>query len=297
MNSPFFSTASGWTIDGHTRLLGIIGDPVSHSLSPAMHNLAFLALGLNLRYLAFHVKPERLEEAVRGFAAQGMVGFNATIPHKEALVGLMDRLDDQVALLGAVNTVAIDSQGGLRGYNTDVHGFHAALEQAFPGRLQGARAVVLGAGGAARAVVAGLVAGGVTSITVANRTAERGQKLLEELAPALGQVTCRGVPLTAERIPLEECELLVNTTSMGLHGEPISGVDVSRLPKEAVVNDIVYSPPVTPLMQAALTRGLGVLNGLDMLIHQGAQAFRIWTGREMPIPLIKAHLDGLAAKA
>ncbi|MBF0426938.1 MAG: shikimate dehydrogenase [Magnetococcales bacterium] len=281
-------------IDGQTRLLGVIGDPVAHSLSPAMHNLALELLQINARYLAFHVKPSQLAVAVRGFAAQGVLGFNATLPHKEALLKLMDWVDDEAMLMGAVNTVRIESDGRLLGYNTDAYGFHQAVESRFPGHLRDARVVVLGAGGAARGVVAGLALAGVGRITVANRTLTRAEHLIDSLTgPALARVERRAIPLEAAKLPLEGCTLLVNTTSAGMHGESLAAVAWHRLPAEAVVVDIIYAPSCTPFLQAAQKRGLRVQNGLEMLIRQGARSLQLWTGAEMPLAPVREHLERL----
>ncbi|MBF0296793.1 MAG: shikimate dehydrogenase [Magnetococcales bacterium] len=276
-------------IDGKTRLLGVIGDPVHHSLSPAMHNLACAELGLNYCYLPMHVVPENLRKAVEGMRAIGMVGFNATIPHKEALVSMMDELDPVAAMIGAVNTVAISSEGRLWGYNTDVYGFVTALREAHVVSLQDASVVVLGAGGAARGVVAGLLELGVGRIVLVNRTESRAVAL----AAASGSGLVEAVSWSVLSEVLEGCRLLVNTTSLGLSGVESGVLDLSPLSDGAFVYDIVYSPPETPLMAAARARGLRAENGLGMLIHQGARAFEIWTGRQMPVARVEVLLRGL----
>ncbi|MBF0160843.1 MAG: shikimate dehydrogenase [Magnetococcales bacterium] len=281
--------------NAQTRLLGVIGHPVAHSLSPALHNPALAWLGLNMRYLAFHVYPERLPEAVRGFVAMGMRGFNATVPHKEALLPLMDWLDPLAERIGAVNTVAIDPDGLLRGYNTDAQGFTDALAETEGWRSStewGDRSVlVLGAGGAARGVVVGLLEAGIRTLTVANRTLARAEQLLADLAPHYPQATLRAVP--QEPLPLEGVDLLVNTTLLGLAGEEMQMVEMDRLPDTALIYDIVYAPRETPLLRAAKRRGLAVQNGLGMLIHQGRRGFKIWTGEEMPVERVRARLLGL----
>lgn len=282
--------------DAQTRLLGVIGDPVAHSLSPAMHNPALAWLGLNYRYMAFQVHPDRLREAVHGFRAMGMVGFNATIPHKEALLREMDWLHPLAQWIGAVNTVAIDPDGTLRGYNTDAQGFTDDLAGYFSGDLQATEVVVLGAGGAARGVVVGLLEEGAARITVANRTLERAERLVTELASHYPWATLTAAPLTLgagqreKALPLGNCRLLVNTTSLGMSGEGGGMVDLAPLPDDALVYDIVYNPRRTPLLQAAEARGLQVANGLGMLVHQGARAFKIWTGQEMPVERIRQRL-------
>ncbi|MBF0125366.1 MAG: shikimate dehydrogenase, partial [Magnetococcales bacterium] len=194
--------------------------------------------------------------------------------------------------IGAVNTVVIDQDGLLTGYNTDSYGFTTALEQKFPGELAGSSAVIIGAGGAVKAVVIGLLAFGVAHITIANRTLARSQALLQQL-PAAAQLICDAVPLLPECLPLEACQLLINGSSLGMRGEIITAVDLDRLPDQAVVYDLIYRPAVTPLLAQSVVRGLRTLNGLGMLIHQGARAFALWTGRTMPVAAVTAHLNTL----
>ncbi|MBF0125739.1 MAG: shikimate dehydrogenase [Magnetococcales bacterium] len=272
-------------IDGKTRLLGVIGDPVHHTLSPGMHNLACADLGLNIRYLPLHVRPENLADAVKGLRAIGAMGFNATIPHKEALLPLMDTLDPVAEMIGAVNTVVIGADGRLSGYNTDAYGFMTALREVFSAPLEELTVVVLGAGGAARGVLAGLSRLGAGRIFLANRTWSKAVDLAERF---------NALPVPWDRLPLEGCGLLINTTSLGLGGTDVREVDLSRLPGSALVYDIVYSPPLTPLLAAARARGLKGENGLGMLIHQGARAFEIWTGQKMPVAKVRSLLGGLA---
>lgn len=284
--------------NGQTRLLGVIGHPIAHTLSPAIHNPALAWLGLNMRYLAFHVHPAQLERAVRGFVAIGLVGFNATIPHKEALLPLMDWVDPLAQRIGAVNTVSIDeADGTLRGYNTDAQGFTDALQEAYtterPLELDRTQVVVLGAGGAARGVVVGLLEAGAKQIAVANRTPARAARLVADLRPHYPQATLVPLPLEAHALPLESCDLLVNTTLLGLAGETMEMVHMHRLPTTALVYDIVYSPKETPLLHAAKEQGLAILNGLGMLIHQGSRAFEIWTGQKMPVTAVRERLLGL----
>lgn len=280
-------------IDGETGLLGVIGDPVHHSLSPAMHNLACAALGLNCRYLPFHVTPENLKKAVQGLRAIGVKGFNATIPHKEKLVPLMDALDPVAEQIGAVNTVVVETDGRMTGYNTDAYGFMTALREVFSDPLEPFPVVVLGAGGAARGVLAGLAQLGARSICLVNRTVARAEALagrFQTLFPAV-EITPR--PWSFAALPLPACRLLINTTSLGLAGEGAGEVELSRLPESALVYDIVYSPTVTPLMAMARSRGLQAENGLGMLIHQGARAFELWTGQKMPVENVRLRLDAL----
>lgn len=285
---------SSWLPSGRTQLLGVIGDPIRHSLSPLMHNTALHALGLDYCYLPFHVKPEMLTQAVRGFQAMGMLGFNATIPHKEALLPLMDWLTPLAERIGAVNTVAIDATGSLRGYNTDAQGFTDDLCYRWPMAINGWQVLMLGAGGAARGVAVGLLEAGVKKLTVANRTGHRAKQLMDALAPFYPQAEIQAVPLNGDQLPLEQIQLLVNTTSIGLRGEEENPIPLARLPDSARVYDIVYSPPQTPLLRAAKARGLQTANGLGMLVFQGARSFEIWTGQKMPVDRVYQRLANLA---
>jgi shikimate dehydrogenase len=280
--------------NGQTRLLGVIGHPIAHTLSPSMHNPALAWLGLNMRYLAFHVHPDKLADAVRGFVAIGMAGFNATVPHKEALLPLMDWLDPLAQRIKAVNTVVIDADGTLRGYNTDAQGFTDALAEsdwnASPAQLAEVSVLVLGAGGAARGVVVGLLEAGARQVTIANRTLPRVEQLVHDLTPWYPQARLTAIPLEGAPLPLASCDLLVNTTLLGLKGEEMQMVDMQRLPSTALVYDIVYSPRETPLLQAARRQGLATQNGLGMLIHQGSRAFTLWTGQKMPVEQVRERL-------
>ncbi|WP_130471695.1 shikimate dehydrogenase [Candidatus Magnetaquicoccus inordinatus] len=279
--------------DSQTRLLGVIGHPVAHSLSPAIHNPALAWLGLNMRYLAFPVHPDQLATAVRGFVAMGMLGFNATVPHKEALLPLMDHLEPLAQRIGAVNTVRIDEQGKLHGYNTDAPGFVDSLMESHPLDLPTSNVLLLGAGGAARGVVAGLLEAGCQRITVANRTPARAQQLLHDLAAHYPAAALQAAPLQEELLPMGDYDLLINTTLLGLHGDPSLPLSPQRLPSRAVVCDIVYNPPETPLLQAARLQGLATLNGLGMLLQQASRAFTLWTGQPMPIVEVRQRLLGL----
>ncbi|MEO5335029.1 MAG: shikimate dehydrogenase [Magnetococcus sp. YQC-5] len=278
------------SIDGHTRLLGVIGDPIHHSLSPAMHNLAYAELGLNYRYLPFHVRPQDLADAVHGLRAIGAIGFNATIPHKEKLLPLMDEVDPMAQMIGAVNTVRIGADGRMQGYNTDVYGFKTALRDSFFLPLESLSIVVLGAGGAARGVLMGLLQLGAKHIFLVNRTFSRAEGLAEQCTLLFPDAVITPLEWNPETLPLAQCELLINTTSLGLKDGDALPLDLSCMPAQGFVYDIIYSPVVTPLMAAASLQGLSTENGLGMLIHQGARAFEIWTGVKMPVTKVKAKL-------
>lgn len=263
-------------VGGATRVAGIIGWPVAHSLSPAMHNAAFAACGLDWTYVAFPVHPERVAQAVRGLAAAGVAGLNVTIPHKHAVIGLCSSVSPAVEAIGAANTLVPDGDGGWRADNTDAPGFVRAVDEQAPVDLDGRDVLLIGAGGAARAVAFGLRGRGAR-ILVANRTAARAREVGEpvEFAPAAIAGACAGAAL------------VVNCTSLGLGG---GGVP-PKLPLDClgpghVVADVVYSPTGTAWLDAAAARGARTVDGRAMLLHQGAAAFAQWTGVEPPVDVM-----------
>ncbi len=269
-------------IGGATRIVGVIGWPVAHSLSPAMHNAAFAALGLDFCYVPFAVAPSQLGDALAGALALSVVGLNVTVPHKESVLPLC-AVDAEARRIGAVNTLVRDGDRWW-GHNTDRHGFACLLDEA---RVERPRhAVVLGAGGAARAVVAEL-AERAEHLTIASRRA--GILTVGDRAHAFGEV--QGI----DGELLAGCDLLVDTTPRGLQGEPPM-VDLSRLPRTAVVVDLVVKP-MTPLVAAARQLGLAAHTGEAMLLHQGARAFSLWTGVEAPVEVMRRALVDALARA
>ncbi|MDI6870005.1 MAG: shikimate dehydrogenase [Bacillota bacterium] len=278
----------GRMITGATQVVGVIGDPVAHSRSPAMHNAAFAAAGLDWVYLAWRVEPEALPAAVRGLRALGVRGFNVTVPHKVAILPLLDEVGEEAAAIGAVNTV-VDCGGGWRGENTDAEGFLRSL-LAFGVDPAGCRAVLLGAGGAARAVGYALVRGGAASLHLANRTEGRAHRL----AGALGRwgstaLSAGGLGGAALRRMLAGADLVVNATSTALAGAGVP-VPLEWLPPGRVYCDLAYGPAVAPVLEAARQRGLSVLGGEEMLLHQGALAFERWTGEKPSLDAMRAAL-------
>jgi len=273
------------SIDGHTKVTGIIGWPVEHSLSPAMHNAAYEALGLNWVYVAFPVAPDGVGDALRGLAAAGCAGLNVTIPHKQAVIPYCSATSDAVEAIGAANTLIPDGDGGFRADNTDAAGFLRALDAVAGLDLSGAQALVIGAGGAARAVAWSLRSRGAR-LLVSNRTNEK--------AAALGPT----VPFAAATLD-EACasvDLVVNCTSLGLEGDAVPAeLPVDGLRRGQVVADIVYRPGGTPWLAAAADRGAVAVDGLGMLLHQGADAFTQWTGAEPPVEVMERALTGRAS--
>jgi len=253
---------------------GVMGWPVEHSRSPALHGFWLEHYHIDGQYVLLSVPPERLEAALRALPADGFAGCNLTLPHKERALRLVDRADATARRIGAVNTVVVAADGTLEGRNTDAFGFHENLVTTVPEwRAATGPAVVLGAGGAARAVVASLLDQGATEIRLLNRHRERA----EALAAALGgSVTV--LDWEERTAALDGAALLVNATSLGQAGQPPLALALDALPKGAVVNDIVYVPLETPLLAAARARGNSVVDGLGMLLHQARPAFAAWFG-------------------
>lgn len=281
------------TVNGSTRIVGIIGNPVRHSLSPVMQNAAFEACGLDYVYVPFTVAPERLAKAVSGLRALGVGGFNVTIPHKVAIIPYLDELDVTAEDAGAVNTVLV-RDGRMIGHNTDGDGLLDSLKEDLDFVPGTDPILIAGAGGAARGALAALCRAGARMIVVVNRSYDSAALLKEEVNRRYPQVTIEAVPRDGlEKKLLQRTSLLVNTTSLGMHGERIDCIDLSALPASAKVYDMVYSPPFTPLMAEAAVRGIMVSNGLGMLAAQGEKAFRIWTGQSPPKGMMKRVLQAL----
>lgn len=266
----------------------IIGHPVGHSRSPLVHGFWLRRHGIDGSYGRADVQPGDLERFLAAMPGEGWTGGNVTVPHKEAAFRLVE-VDDPAALaLGAINTLWVEN-GRIRGCNTDVEGFLANLDQEAQGwddRL--GKVVVVGAGGAARAVAYGLLERRARSIVVLNRTQERA----EALAGTLGEGRIEALPWAKARAALADAALLVNTTSLGMQGQPPLELDLEALPDRSIVNDIVYVPLVTPLLRAAAARGNRTVDGLGMLLHQAVPGFRRWFG---VTPSVTGDLRALVA--
>lgn len=278
-------------ISGTTQLLGVIGDPIAHSLSPVMHNAALAELGVDVVYVAFPVAAEGLGAAIAGFSATGVEGFSVTIPHKQAIVPLLAELTAEAQAVGAVNTVWRTEQGWA-GTNTDVAGFVAPLKARQD--WSGKRALVLGNGGAARAVVVGCGQLGFAAVEVVGRNAEKLANFKQSWAdsPLQPPLTIHGWDALPAR--LSTADLIVNTTPIGMHTAadqtPLQAQDLALAPDHAVVYDLIYTPRPTRLLALAAERGLGVIDGLEMLVQQGAVALELWLQRPVPVATMRQAL-------
>jgi shikimate dehydrogenase len=272
-------------LSGHTRVVGVIGDPVAHSLSPALHNAAFEALGLDWVYVAFPVTRGRGAEAVAAVSALGLAGLNVTMPHKEDVAGACDELTADAAALRSANTVVAGPDGRTVGDSTDGPGFLAALADEGIA-VEGRPVLVLGAGGAARAVVLALGRAGA-SVTVAARRPDAAE-FAAGLAPA-GRTVAFGAVDTAS------FAVIVNATPLGMSGGDPLPDDPEALRAGQAVVDLVYRPADTPLLTAARARGATAVNGLGMLLHQAARSFTLWTGHEAPLDAMRAAVTAALA--
>ncbi|HEX2923784.1 MAG TPA: shikimate dehydrogenase [Chloroflexota bacterium] len=279
-------------ISGTTKALAIFGHPVSHSLSPVIHNAAFSAAGLDYCYLALDVFPEDIAKAVDGVKAMHFAGFTLTAPHKQTVIPLLDELTPEAQAIGAVNTV-VEKDGRWIGTNTDATGFRHQLQLAGMYR-KGMKALMLGSGGAARAVLY-ILSQVASEVIIFNRTLSKAEQLMESLAPFQGNCKWSALPLEKATIGphLEDASLLVNTTSVGMHPDEASCPlpEGLALRSSCGVADLIYSPPKTRLIQMAEAAGAKAASGFDMLLYQGVDAFTFWTGVEPDFEAMKAALQ------
>ena len=278
-------------IQGTTQIYGVIGEPISHSLSPLHHNPAFAALEIDAVYVTFRVSPSSLGDALRGLLALNVQGINVTVPHKSEVFQYVDEVTDTARKIGAVNTLRNDS-GYWIGENTDATGFIRSLEPlglSLPGSSVG----MLGAGGAAKGVAVGLLEAGVSRLFISNRSYDRATVLVELLKASFGQQSVSAVSL--EELEKKELNLLVNTTTVGSDGYS-SPAKLNRFDKLGAVTDIIYRPSRTPLLLEAEKLGLPNLNGGGMLLYQGISAFSFWTRRTAPEIIMRTALDEYLSK-
>lgn len=276
-------------ISGKAKLAGVMGWPISHSRSPRLHNYWLEQYGLDGVFVPLAVPPERGEQAIRALPALGFRGCNVTVPYKELAYRTVDRRDPLAERMRAVNLIVVGADGSLEGRNTDGYGFLENLKAGCPGwSAEAGPAVVLGAGGAARAVVVSLLDAGAPKVRLVNRTRARAEELATELG---GAITV--VDWASRETALENAALLVNTTTQGMTGHDPLDLDLRALPTDAVVNDIVYAPLVTPLLAAAEARGNRTVGGIGMLLHQARPAFAAWFGIDPQVtPELARHVLG-----
>jgi len=272
-------------VTAQTKKAGVFGWPVAHSLSPALHGWWLKHYGIDGSYELLPVKPEDIAAAIRALPANGFVGANVTVPHKEAAAQCMGILDPVAAKLRAVNLIIVRPDGSLEGRNTDGFGFIENLKALAPQlALQGAKAVILGAGGTTKAVANALLDEGAL-VTIANRTEEKARAITDQF----GNIAI--APWAERSAALEGASLLVNTTTLGMSGQPPLEIDLAGLAKGAAVADCVYAPLETDLLKTAKTKGFVAVDGLGMLIHQARPAFNAWFGVDPEVtPALRAHL-------
>ena len=255
-------------------LAGIIGMPVVHSRSPTIHNFWLKAHGIRGAYVPLAVKPERLKEALRGLVALGFRGCNVTMPHKQTAMPLLDRVNETARRIGAVNTIVVEQDGTLSGFNNDGNGFVQSLRDAKRGwRADEGPIQMFGAGGSSRAVVVALLENGARQIRIANRTAEKAQAIADEFGGAV-----KAIAWADRSAALADVALLINCTDQGMIGKPALEVDLERLGKTTLVADLIYTPLETPFLAEARSRGCVTVNGLGLLLNQAKLAFKAWFG-------------------
>jgi len=275
---------------GKARIAGIIGWPIAHSRSPRLHGHWLQRYGIDGAYVPMAVRPEHAERAIAALPMLGFAGVNVTVPHKQTALAVADLVDPVARRIGAVNTLVVQPDGRLHGRNTDAHGFLANLQQGAPDwRAKAGPAVVLGAGGAARAVAAALVDAGVPALRVVNRSLDRAEALAADIGGPI-----HVIPWADRATALGDVALLVNTTTLGMSGQPALDLGLDGLPPRAVVNDIVYAPLETALLAQARRHGNPVVDGIGMLLHQARPGFAAWFGVDPVVDdeLRRVVLDG-----
>ncbi|MFH1825186.1 MAG: shikimate dehydrogenase [Candidatus Firestonebacteria bacterium] len=287
-------------INGLTKLTGVFGYPISHSLSPQMHNAAFEYKRLNYVYVPFEVHPKNLKNVLKNLSSSGIVGINLTIPHKEIAYSCVDVLSKEAKLTKAVNTISV-RRNKLYGFNTDVEGFLKSLKLDGHINPKGKNVLILGAGGAAKGVAFSLLSAGIRSLIIANRTYKRAENLVKEINN-LSRIDSLAIPLKEDYIKeiIGDIDILINTTSVGLykndkslptHHQRVRGLlSHKSLHSKLLVYDLIYNPVETPLMKEAKIVGAKTLNGLGMLLYQGALSWEIWTGKSAPVEIMKDAL-------
>jgi shikimate dehydrogenase len=276
-------------ISGHTKVIAIFGDPIEHTLSPAMHNAAFAAMGLDYVYVPFHVGPDNLKAAVEGIRALGIAGANITVPHKERVIGYLDAVEDEAKRLGAVNTI-VNRDGRLTGYNTDGRGFIMSLREdaGFDPKMK--RVYLCGSGGAARGIAFALAQAGARRVYLFDIDEPKRDRLVMDINSAFSREVARPAALDSDFI--RGAALVVNATPLGMReSDPMPMPEGSFRPGQ-VVYDVIYNPAMTKTLAAAQAAGAKAVNGLGMLLYQGVLAFEHWLGKTPPAEVMKAALGG-----
>jgi len=280
-------------IKATTKIYGIFGHPVEQSLSPVMHNAAFSNLNIDCVYVAFDIQPDGLGSATTAIRTLGIKGINVTIPHKERIISFLDGTSPEATLTGAVNTIANDN-GKLSGYNTDVGGFLRAIKDDLEINPKGLRVFVLGAGGAARAVVTALCMNEASKIYIVNRTLEKAKSLASEFETHFKNISISGFSLDdlqAVENSLKSADLLVNATSSGMEGIYSIDLNLKILPNKSKIYDLVYKPRETILIKKSKQLGLRAAGGISMLLYQGVKSFEIWTGEKAPVEVMRKSIE------
>ncbi|NIP30830.1 MAG: shikimate dehydrogenase [Candidatus Dadabacteria bacterium] len=279
-------------IKATTKIYGIFGHPVSHSLSPVMHNSAFEELGLDCVYVALDIDPANVSHAVESIRFLNLYGINVTIPHKQAVIPYLDEISDEARLIGAVNTIK-NEKGVLRGFNTDVGGVLRAMKENVNYSPEGTTALLVGAGGAARAVICGLCLNNAKKIYLVNRTLEKAENLSSEFLNNFSSIEIIPIELNDSASvaqALKYSDILINSSSAGMENNNPLDLPIEKLNKDSVVYDLVYKPMITPLVEAAREHGYKAESGLSMLLYQGVEAFEIWTGKDAPVEIMREAL-------
>lgn len=288
-------------IDGKTKILGVIGDPIEHTFSPAMHNAGLDALNLNYIYLPFHVKPDRLKECIEGAKSMGIQGLNVTIPHKTNVIKELDSIDPVAQMIGAVNTIQFiyDDENVLtKGYNTDGYGCVRAIEEKTS--VKGKKVTITGAGGASRAVTFQIANSGIDGLSILNRNVNKAESLVNDLKSNLStmgvEIDINAYEIDDLKRELDSSDIFIDTTPIGMYpnvdDKAIASADM--LHEDLVVNDIVYTPMETSLIKEAIEANANVVYGYKMLLYQGIRSFEIWLNQEAPVDeMEKALLDVL----
>lgn len=276
-----------------TNIIGIIGHPIRHSFSPLMHNISFELNNLNYIYIPFDVPLNTLKAAIKGMVALGIKGFNITLPHKENIIGFLRNVSEEASIVGAVNTV-VNENGVLSGYNTDVHGVYETLAP-FKDTITGGNVSIFGAGGGARSAIYTLIRNFKPErINIINRTEQKGESLKEYFATRMHFNEIKSYELVPPDLidVLKDSSLIINTTSVGMYpnvDDTVTSIEQSFV-KDQIVFDYVYNPLKTKFLQLAESQGAVAIDGLKMLVHQGAKAFELWTGQQMPTEKIHKAL-------